>query len=140
MQKLTATLKSIPWKKILIGVVIILALAAAYIFWPVKVDLASLAVPEGKYDVRILRDSYGVPHIYGQTDPDVAYDSYTNQYLVVWEDESMTDTGIAGQRRGSLGGCGLFRQQISPSAGRARPAGLRAGRGTRPPLLPGRAS
>ena len=73
MQKLTSTLKSIPWKKILIGVVILLALAAAYIFWPVKVDLSSLAVPEGKYDVRILRDSYGVPHIYGQTDPDVAF-------------------------------------------------------------------
>jgi penicillin amidase/acyl-homoserine-lactone acylase len=26
-----------------------------------------------KYDVRILRDTYGVPHIYGKTDADVAF-------------------------------------------------------------------
>jgi len=29
--------------------------------------------PRGKYDVTILRDEYGVPHIYGKTDADVAY-------------------------------------------------------------------
>jgi penicillin amidase/acyl-homoserine-lactone acylase len=28
---------------------------------------------EQKYDVRILRDTWGVPHIFGVTDPDVAY-------------------------------------------------------------------
>ncbi|MBI5115600.1 acylase [Candidatus Poribacteria bacterium] len=32
------------------------------------------AVPTGKtYDVRILRDTWGVPHIFGRTDADVAY-------------------------------------------------------------------
>ncbi len=36
-------------------------------------DTASLIPPPGKYDVRILRDTYGVPHIYGKTDADVAY-------------------------------------------------------------------
>lgn len=29
--------------------------------------------PAGKYDVTIVRDEYGVPHIYGKTDADVAY-------------------------------------------------------------------
>ena len=29
--------------------------------------------PRRAYDVRIARDSYGVPHIFGATDPDVAY-------------------------------------------------------------------
>jgi penicillin amidase/acyl-homoserine-lactone acylase len=29
--------------------------------------------PAPEYDVRILRDSWGVPHIFGTTDPDVAY-------------------------------------------------------------------
>ena len=29
--------------------------------------------PDGKYDVRILRDTWGVPHIFGKTDADVAY-------------------------------------------------------------------
>ena len=73
MKKSASFLKSIPWKKILIGAAVLLVLAAGYIFWPIRVDLSHLAVPEGKYDVRILRDSFGVPHIYGQTDPDVAF-------------------------------------------------------------------
>ena len=36
---------------------------------------ATAAMPDAaqKHDVRILRDSYGVPHIYGATDADVAY-------------------------------------------------------------------
>ncbi|HPO13190.1 MAG TPA: acylase [Candidatus Hydrogenedentes bacterium] len=37
------------------------------------VDLKQFIPPAGKYDVKILRDSYGVPHIYGKTDADVAY-------------------------------------------------------------------
>ncbi|HNR32586.1 MAG TPA: acylase, partial [Candidatus Hydrogenedentes bacterium] len=35
--------------------------------------LAAYVPPEGRYDVTILRDEFGVPHIYGKTDPDVAY-------------------------------------------------------------------
>ncbi len=73
MQRAASFLKSMPWKKILTGLTVLLVLAAGVIFWPIRVDLSHLAVPEGKYDVRILRDSFGVPHIYGQTDPDVAF-------------------------------------------------------------------
>ncbi len=40
---------------------------------PPEVDLASLIPPPGKYDVEIVRDDWGVPHIYGKTDADVAY-------------------------------------------------------------------
>jgi len=61
------------WKKILIGFVIILALAAAYIFYPVHEDLSSLADRAANYNVKILRDTYGVPHIFGHTDADAAY-------------------------------------------------------------------
>lgn len=32
-----------------------------------------LIPPQGKYSVEIIRDDYGVPHIYGKTDADVAY-------------------------------------------------------------------
>lgn len=32
-----------------------------------------LAPPEDRYDVRIVRDTWGVPHIFGTTDADVAY-------------------------------------------------------------------
>jgi acyl-homoserine-lactone acylase len=35
--------------------------------------LESLKTPEGTYDVTIHRDDYGVPHIYGPRDADVAY-------------------------------------------------------------------
>lgn len=40
---------------------------------PETVDSSALIPPEGKYDVRILRDTWGVPHVYGKTDADVAY-------------------------------------------------------------------
>lgn len=36
-------------------------------------DLDALIPPEGKYDVRILRDEWGVPHIFGKRDVDAAY-------------------------------------------------------------------
>jgi acyl-homoserine-lactone acylase len=66
-----------PWRRIIPGILlvilVIIAALAAYIFWPVQVDLAHLAVPSDRYDVRILRDSWGVPHIFGQTDADAAY-------------------------------------------------------------------
>ncbi|MEM8995541.1 MAG: acylase [Acidobacteriota bacterium] len=34
---------------------------------------ADLAPPDGAYDVEILRDTWGVPHIFGRTDADTAY-------------------------------------------------------------------
>jgi penicillin amidase/acyl-homoserine-lactone acylase len=73
MQKLIKLSSAIAWGKFSIGLAALLAIATAFIFWPVETDLSHLAVPEGKYDVRILRDSFGVPHIYGQTDADVAF-------------------------------------------------------------------
>ena len=36
-------------------------------------SLEQLMPPEGKYDVTIYRDEWGVPHIYGKRDIDVAY-------------------------------------------------------------------
>jgi penicillin amidase/acyl-homoserine-lactone acylase len=40
---------------------------------PRRADPARLLPPPGRYDVRILRDSWGVPHVFGRTDADVAY-------------------------------------------------------------------
>jgi acyl-homoserine-lactone acylase len=61
------------WKRILALMVLVLLAAAAYLFWPQSVDLAHLATVGDQYDVRILRDSWGVPHVFGATDADVAY-------------------------------------------------------------------
>lgn len=40
---------------------------------PDTVDYEALVPAPGTYDVQIIRDSWGVPHIYGKTDADVAY-------------------------------------------------------------------
>ncbi len=66
------------WQKVLVGVGIVLALAAAYIFWPqgvwpFSINLDDIAPAPGAYDTTILRDEWGVPHIFGQTDADAAY-------------------------------------------------------------------
>jgi len=66
------------WQKIVLGVVVVLALAAAYIFWPqgvwpFVVNLNELEAVNDNYDVVIRRDNLGVPHIFGQTDADAAY-------------------------------------------------------------------
>ena len=48
---------------------------ALWALWPVRVafDGAPLLAAAQRYDVRILRDRFGVPHVYGKADPDVAY-------------------------------------------------------------------
>ncbi|HEX6383363.1 MAG TPA: penicillin acylase family protein, partial [Anaerolineae bacterium] len=61
------------WQVALIVIGVLLAATAAFLFWPVHEDLSHLAAPPGRYDVRILRDTWGVPHIFGQTDADVAF-------------------------------------------------------------------
>ncbi|WP_420627307.1 acylase [Candidatus Leptofilum sp.] len=66
------------WQKIALGVVGVLALAAAYIFWPqgvwpFVVNLDELEAVNENYNVIIRRDSFGVPHIFGKTDADAAY-------------------------------------------------------------------
>ena len=86
------------WKKILIGFVIVLALAAAYIFYPVHEDLSSLKDRAANYDVKILRDAYGVPHVFGHTDADAAYGlAYAHS-----EDDFLTIQQVLLAARGDL--------------------------------------
>ncbi len=53
----------------LLAVVLIRAAAEA----PAPIDPAPLIASADKYDVTIHRDGFGIPHIYGKTDPDVAF-------------------------------------------------------------------
>ena len=66
--------------------------------WPrPRVDSARL-LPKRRYDVRILRDTWGVPHVFGRTDPDVAYG-------LAWahaEDDFQTIQGALLAARGRL--------------------------------------
>jgi penicillin amidase/acyl-homoserine-lactone acylase len=52
-----------------VGVVLLRAEADA----PPPVDTAPLIAQAGKYEVKIHRDHFGIPHIYGETDSDVAF-------------------------------------------------------------------
>jgi acyl-homoserine-lactone acylase len=61
------------WKRIAAIVLVVLLGAAIYIFWPESANLDGLVDAGASYDARILRDEWGVPHIFGQTDADVAY-------------------------------------------------------------------
>ena len=58
-----------------LGILLLVFLVAAllYILIPVRVDLSNLAQRGDAYQVEILRDNWGVPHIFGQTDADAAY-------------------------------------------------------------------
>jgi acyl-homoserine-lactone acylase len=52
---------------------LLLALVA-WVAWPSRLaDPQRLVPPAGRYDVRILRDTWGVPHVFGKRDADVAY-------------------------------------------------------------------
>ncbi|MFQ5399819.1 MAG: acylase [Anaerolineae bacterium] len=91
------------WQKIVLRIVLVMAAAAAviaaYAFWPVNEDLSRLIPPDGKYKVTILRDTWGVPHIFGQTDADAAYGlAYAHA-----EDDFLTIQQTLAASRGMLG-------------------------------------
>ncbi len=81
---------------LLAGAVAAVLLALA--LWPrPRLDTAAL-LPKRRYDVRILRDTWGVPHVFGRTDPDVAYG-------LAWahaEDDFQTIQGALVAARGKL--------------------------------------
>ena len=61
------------WQRIALVAGGILVVAALVIWFPDIKNLDSLKNSGSQYDVRILRDTWGVPHIYGKTDPDAAF-------------------------------------------------------------------
>ena len=64
------------WLLIVLAVLLLaLAAAAAYLWTPGGdgLDDASVQATAERYDVEILRDGYGVPHIFGTTDADAAF-------------------------------------------------------------------
>ena len=78
-----------------------LALFAAFTFQSVFAQS-----PSEKYDVRILRDTWGVPHIFGKTDADVgfglAYAQSEDNFVTVQE-TLMTTRGTMGLHTGQAG-------------------------------------
>ena len=61
-------------KRLGIGLIIIVALIAIGLMVWEPLSIGDPAPPpEGSYEARIVRDEFGVPHIFGKTDADVAY-------------------------------------------------------------------
>jgi acyl-homoserine-lactone acylase len=86
------------WKKILIVIGLILAVFTAFVYWPLREDLSGLKDLSTKYTVKILRDTYGVPHIFGHTDADAAYGlAYAHS-----EDDFLTIQQVLLAARGNL--------------------------------------
>lgn len=59
--------------RVLLGLAVVAGVFALWAFWPERARTQALAVPAGTYDVEILRDTYGVPHVFGRTNADVAF-------------------------------------------------------------------
>ncbi len=87
-------------KKWLFGFILFLGvLALALIIWePLSISPVT-AVPFQPRDVRIARDSFGVPHVFGRTDTDVAY----GVAFAHAEDDFSTLQEVLAMTRGRLG-------------------------------------
>ncbi len=87
------------WLRILLIVAAVLAVAALLIFWPVQEDLDDLSAVADNYDATILRDTWGVPHVFGETDADAAFAlAYAHS-----EDDFLTIQQTLVAARGTLG-------------------------------------
>jgi len=100
------------WREILVRkiigalVALVLVVAIGLAVWEPLVTSQETAPAERKYDVEIVRDSFGVPHINGKTDADAAYGlAYAHaedDFAVLQEVFAMT-RGRAGAMLGSDG-------------------------------------
>src|SRR6202008_591118 len=82
------------------GLLVLLVVAAIFLgLWEPLTATAPAPPPAHHYDVTIARDNFGVPHIFGKTDPDVAYGiGYAHA-----EDDFSTLQEVLAMTRGRLG-------------------------------------
>lgn len=87
-------------KRIGIGLAVVVVIAAIGLaLWEPLTARAPAAVAFSPQDVRIARDRWGIPHIFGRTDPDVAYGvAYAHA-----EDDFSTLQEVLALTRGRLG-------------------------------------
>lgn len=82
----------------LVALVLVVVIAKDRLGRPAEPDPASLIAKAGRYHARIVRDDYGVPHIFGHTDADVAFGlGYAHS-----EDDFATIQDVALATRGEL--------------------------------------
>lgn len=85
------------WVKAIAGLALGLGIGAAV--WEPLVAVSPPPPPERRYDARIVRDEFGVPHIFGKTDADTAYGlAYAHS-----EDDFETLQQVVAMTRGRTG-------------------------------------
>lgn len=87
-------------KRIGLGLLVLIALVAlAGLVWEPLTATAGTPPPARTYDARIVRDEFGVPHIFGKTDADTAYGlAYAHA-----EDDFSTLEQVVAMTRGRAG-------------------------------------
>ncbi len=93
---MTKWLGRIGFALLVLVLVAFVALATWEPFWNAREDVA---LPERSYTAEIARDSFGVPHIYGETDADVAY----GVAVAHAEDDFATLQDVVAMARGRYG-------------------------------------
>ena len=81
---------------VVLGLIVFVGLATWEPFWAKRDDIT---LPERIYTAEIIRDDFGVPHIYGKTDADVAY----GVALAHAEDDFFTLQDVIAMSRGRYG-------------------------------------
>lgn len=77
-------------RKVLAGLLIVLALAGIGLaVWEPLAATSATPPPAHRYDSVIVRDTYGVLHIFGRTDPDVAYAHAEDDFATLQEAVAM---------------------------------------------------
>jgi acyl-homoserine lactone acylase PvdQ len=106
---------------------------SAFWIWPPPPDLSSLLENIPAYNVRILRDTWGVPHIFGQTDADAAFGlAYAHA-----EDDFLTIQQTLLAARGQL--ASVYGKSAAPT-GALRSTRIPHTTPTKPPFSPARSS
>ncbi|MES2754626.1 MAG: penicillin acylase family protein [Pseudomonadota bacterium] len=87
-------------RKLLLGVVgLLILIAIGLAVWEPLAASQSAGPPPYRYDTRIVRDDWGVPHVFGTTDADVAYGiGFAHS-----EDDFATIAEVLAMTRGRLG-------------------------------------
>ena len=87
-------------RKLGLGLLVLIGCGAVFLAtWEPLTAPTAVAPPPHTYDTTIARDTWGVPHIYGKTDPDVAYGiAYAHA-----EDDFSTLQDVLAMTRGRLG-------------------------------------
>ena len=92
-----------------VGVVVVVAVVAGVVWlrptWLPAFDAAAYRGLGDRYDVRILRDDFGVPHIYGRRDEDVAFGlayAHAEDDFATLQQSLMTSRGRLGRVDGQM--------------------------------------